>query len=416
MDLFSELPQGVIHRILKFLPTKATTQTSVLSKSWKSAWDSRPIVDLDLKMLKPYEEKIPEFTMKALERYYPQSIPLLKSLSLIVCDGPPTLEVSGLVWITSIEVRSCSYLKRVNIHARNLRNFSFSGTRFSEIRPEITLAACDKSLEQLQLSEIEFPNKYWLQTMVSRFVSLENLDLHSLHNANNEAIKICSPSLRKLVIRYCKGFNEDTVIDAPNLRFAEFMDNEYPLFSLPRSNNLLRVQFSCSHRQIQPVNAHWLHILEKLFAKTNQYRKDVRMAVQCEPEAKQDVNKNFIFDISKSPLSVKDAVGRIFIRRHTIYIASSSDHDSKFIKDFSENVQRWRRSVRCCRLNRQKCWKHKVKRALKNMEIESLNLEQDINNIRVRGQSSFMNALLQPYQALSYKLVRINYSNKAKPS
>ncbi|XP_024024312.1 F-box/LRR-repeat protein At1g55660-like [Morus notabilis] len=74
MDLFSELPQGVIHRILKFLPTKATTQTSVLSKSWKSAWDSRPIVDLDLKMLKPYEEKIPEFTMKALERYVHQGL------------------------------------------------------------------------------------------------------------------------------------------------------------------------------------------------------------------------------------------------------------------------------------------------------------------------------------------------------
>ena len=84
--------------------------------------------------------------------------------------------------------------------------------------------------------------------------------------------------------------------------------------------------------------------------------------------------------------------------------------DTKHKQEFYENVHRWRRTVRCCQ-NRQKCWKHTLEHAFKDLKIERLNLEQDISNIG--GQNSINNALLQAYQASSYKLLRINYS---KPS
>ncbi|GMN26859.1 hypothetical protein TIFTF001_001465 [Ficus carica] len=48
-----------------------------------------------------------------LTTYYPQnSSPFLKSLSLIACAGLENLEISGLVNITSVSIRSCRSLKR----------------------------------------------------------------------------------------------------------------------------------------------------------------------------------------------------------------------------------------------------------------------------------------------------------------
>ena len=46
MDLFSELPEHLIHSILRVLPTKDLTRMSILSKSWKSIHQSFPVLDI----------------------------------------------------------------------------------------------------------------------------------------------------------------------------------------------------------------------------------------------------------------------------------------------------------------------------------------------------------------------------------
>ncbi|GMN26873.1 hypothetical protein TIFTF001_001466 [Ficus carica] len=43
-------------------------------------------------------------TSDIINKTFLSGSPLLKSLSLVTCQGPPSLEVSGLVWITSIEM------------------------------------------------------------------------------------------------------------------------------------------------------------------------------------------------------------------------------------------------------------------------------------------------------------------------
>ncbi|EYU30252.1 hypothetical protein MIMGU_mgv1a018436mg [Erythranthe guttata] len=47
MDMISELPKDILQRILYFLSQKEAVRTSVLSKSWRSIWRTRPNLDLD---------------------------------------------------------------------------------------------------------------------------------------------------------------------------------------------------------------------------------------------------------------------------------------------------------------------------------------------------------------------------------
>ncbi|GMN26864.1 hypothetical protein TIFTF001_001458 [Ficus carica] len=371
-------------------------------------------------------------TSDIIHKTFLSGSPLLKCLILFGCDGLESLEVSGLAGIKIISVDTCESLKRVDIQAPNLQAFLFSG--LSELgRPEITLAGCDESLKQLKLSNIKLSKHDWLQNMVSRFVSLQILDLCFLRNAH---IEISSPSLRKLVIKDCRSFSRDWVINAPNLRFVEFGDNNYPFYSLPKSNKLSQVKFSYSLLAKQPVNDLWMEMFEEyLFSKTKHF-KDVRMTVfswskdilifhkdfsyllfcniMRNLHKDPNLHKRLLFTINKPSLSGKDMVKCLFNREwrpwDSIYVASSSDLETKFIEEFYENVHRWRRTVRCCQ-NRRKCWKHTLEHAFKDLKIERLNLEQDISNIG--GQNSINNALLQAYQASSYKLLRINYS---KPS
>ncbi|CAI0542112.1 unnamed protein product [Linum tenue] len=44
-DRLSRLPEPIIHHILSFLATRSAVQTSVLSRSWRSAWKHVPVLD-----------------------------------------------------------------------------------------------------------------------------------------------------------------------------------------------------------------------------------------------------------------------------------------------------------------------------------------------------------------------------------
>jgi hypothetical protein len=46
-DPLSALPDGVLHIILSFLPTRQLVQTSVLSRRWKDLWCSAPCINID---------------------------------------------------------------------------------------------------------------------------------------------------------------------------------------------------------------------------------------------------------------------------------------------------------------------------------------------------------------------------------
>ncbi|GMN26839.1 hypothetical protein TIFTF001_001446 [Ficus carica] len=222
--------------------------------------------------------------------------------------------------------------------------------------------------------------------MVSRFVSLDLLDLWNVDNANDqEALKISSPSLRKLVMRACRSFNDETTIVAPNLCSVNFTYNKYPFYYLPTSNNLSQ-------------NHLILH-------------KDFNYSLLENIVHNLKFDQNFMVQVTVKPILSCEAWGqRLFWPYKALYIASpSSLRDTNVIKDLC----RWKRTKRCCSKNELQNfnrWKH----GLKDVKIESLNLEQVLNT--VGDQHNIGAPFVQAYQALSYKHTRIYSSFNKKRS
>ncbi|CAL1373564.1 unnamed protein product [Linum trigynum] len=69
-DRLSSLPEPIIHHILSFLDTKSAVQTSVLSRSWRSAWKHVPALDLDQYSFQHYSS-FHRYVGKVLSLRYP---------------------------------------------------------------------------------------------------------------------------------------------------------------------------------------------------------------------------------------------------------------------------------------------------------------------------------------------------------
>ncbi|KAJ4718652.1 F-box/LRR-repeat protein [Melia azedarach] len=57
VDIISSLPEPLLQHIMSFLPFKQVVQTSVLSKVWRQAWFSFPILEFDEFMINSSREK-----------------------------------------------------------------------------------------------------------------------------------------------------------------------------------------------------------------------------------------------------------------------------------------------------------------------------------------------------------------------
>ncbi|EYU30178.1 hypothetical protein MIMGU_mgv1a025101mg [Erythranthe guttata] len=74
MDRISELPKEILHRILYFLSQKDAVRTSVLSKSWRYIWCTRPNLDFSHKSFKGDKTKFLSVVDKTLQHYCNQRL------------------------------------------------------------------------------------------------------------------------------------------------------------------------------------------------------------------------------------------------------------------------------------------------------------------------------------------------------
>ncbi|GFP88652.1 putative F-box/LRR-repeat protein at3g59230 [Phtheirospermum japonicum] len=63
------LPEAIIHHIQSFLDGKQAAQTTILSKSWHTAWLTRPNLDFDQRLFPNCGDEFSEFTRTTLLRY-----------------------------------------------------------------------------------------------------------------------------------------------------------------------------------------------------------------------------------------------------------------------------------------------------------------------------------------------------------
>ncbi|EYU30210.1 hypothetical protein MIMGU_mgv1a021323mg, partial [Erythranthe guttata] len=70
MDRISDLPKDILQRILYFLSQEDAVRTSVLSKSWRDIWCTRPNLDFSSDNFKGQRKKFISIMDETLQRYY----------------------------------------------------------------------------------------------------------------------------------------------------------------------------------------------------------------------------------------------------------------------------------------------------------------------------------------------------------
>ncbi|XP_012845982.1 PREDICTED: putative FBD-associated F-box protein At5g22720 [Erythranthe guttata] len=74
MDMISDLPKDILQRILYFLSQEDAVRTSVLSKSWRNIWCTRPNLDFSIYAFKENKQEFLTAVDKTLQLYCYQSL------------------------------------------------------------------------------------------------------------------------------------------------------------------------------------------------------------------------------------------------------------------------------------------------------------------------------------------------------
>ncbi|KAL8053169.1 hypothetical protein ABFS82_05G054900 [Erythranthe guttata] len=192
MDRISELPKDILQRILYFLSQKESIRTSVLSKSWRTIWRTRPNLDLDFSdptLIDTTREFI-SVVDKTLQLYRDQTLRLEEfRLSIPLHCGAHCKSVSLLVkWIpllTSMGVKEfflsirsvpydpgCLDLPSVVFEAaESLKHLRVERFVFDEKAEKIALC---KHLRSLHLVNVSVDDRIF-QTIISGCPLIETL-------------------------------------------------------------------------------------------------------------------------------------------------------------------------------------------------------------------------------------------------
>uniref|UniRef100_A0A5B7BF76 F-box domain-containing protein n=1 Tax=Davidia involucrata TaxID=16924 RepID=A0A5B7BF76_DAVIN len=226
-DRISDLPDGILHHILSFLPIEFIAQTSVLSKRWRFLWRSYPFLDfstvhppihnppINTKRLHHLQTKAMEFVTTVLSRRDEDS-------------NIKTFRLSGHLSLSCLH--DC--IRRVVKHSvEELELDVFLSDHFDLPR---CLFACD-SLKVLVLKpqtpnpkpEIRFPTSH---AMVSTGLqSLQTLSLTCIQFRDSPTVVAdlfsasCFPLLKTLFLKDCKGIDHLN-ISCPDLENLELRD------------------------------------------------------------------------------------------------------------------------------------------------------------------------------------------------
>ncbi|KAL7110868.1 hypothetical protein ACP275_05G052900 [Erythranthe tilingii] len=199
MDRISELSDDVLQRILYFLSQKDAVRTSVLSKSWREIWCTRPNLDLSDTNFK---EEFLSTVDKTLQRYCDQRMCLEKFRLSISLDYSDLKSVWFLEkWIRTLpnmgvkEFRLSIYSKdsrrrrqrRVNLpflvfEAESLQDLNVEG--FTLDRTTIERNILSKHLKKLSLEKVKIEDGVF-QKIISSCPLIETLSLKSCKTLRN---------------------------------------------------------------------------------------------------------------------------------------------------------------------------------------------------------------------------------------
>ncbi|KAL3650312.1 hypothetical protein CASFOL_006715 [Castilleja foliolosa] len=201
-----QLPEPIIHRVQSFLTAYEAARTTILSKSWRSAWLTRPNLDLDLYFMGGDDL---EYANKTIQRYEQSN---LKIESLRLCIWSP---LGG----DFVHLANDLFTRALKIGATHL---SFRHSPRKVILPQVVFEAenlVELSVHGCKIDDLESDRKV-------RCSKLESLNLSSV-TINSEmisSIASCCPLIEKLSLCNVVPFNDDDDLDYSFSRLHSLKD------------------------------------------------------------------------------------------------------------------------------------------------------------------------------------------------
>ncbi|KAF5200555.1 F-box protein [Thalictrum thalictroides] len=273
-DKLSNLPEPILHHILSFLDMKYVVQTSVLSRRWRYLWFSLPFLSFNyVVFLKCLESVSPTYRYKNFVKFVDRVL-LFRDSSIIqkfclIWDGiDDSCNESHIdSWIRVAIWRNVQEL-HLNFYPIN-RVFEFPHCLFTSksltslrlssgiddpFSTDVKLPVLVNlpALKILHCTSIDFSmNGDFFEKLLLGSPSLETLILRDC--SFTKSLKIFSPQLKKLKIRYC--CDQDFVIRAPNLVIFIFVDFTRTSISLKSDTapEIVSLDVEAAYQQGMPV-------------------------------------------------------------------------------------------------------------------------------------------------------------------
>ncbi|GFQ03635.1 putative F-box/FBD/LRR-repeat protein at5g56810 [Phtheirospermum japonicum] len=240
-----ELPKRIIHRIQSFLNGKEAAQTTVLSKSWHTAWLTRPNVVLDENDFLRFGYQIdgfPDLAKKTLQRYEDTKLKI-DSLRLCLCRHsaefrePRVGTLSNELIVKAlgmgithlhVEVNWDIVLTREVFGAENLVGLSLDGCIIDlGMDPKVTFS----SLESLSLEGVQIVDSDIISNIISNCPLIKKLSLSNICDLQNILMKFDPmffrdllskfPSIEDFTLRSCINVQQVSSRSLRRLTFSE---------------------------------------------------------------------------------------------------------------------------------------------------------------------------------------------------
>lgn len=244
-----DLPDGLLHHILSFLPLKDVIRTGVLSREWRNLWASPPNLVFD-ELEFPYRRCFLQFVERALMWRDLSSLTSFSLLCSVHQDAP-----SIYTWICFAikrgvqKLQLCLYLP-TQLDIRCLvPSDMFRSDTLTELHLEIQSTIVVPStaflpnLLVLSLVGVSFQDDRSIRKLLSSTPRLHELTLQDCCWWHLEAIDISAPKIARLYVvqrvfpadirRDCR-----VVINAPNLQFFCYTGGFFSEYKISSSSKL----------------------------------------------------------------------------------------------------------------------------------------------------------------------------------
>ncbi|KAK6140659.1 hypothetical protein DH2020_025593 [Rehmannia glutinosa] len=215
MDRISQLPQHILQHVLSFLSQKEAVQTSLLSKSWRYLWCTRPNIEFRESRFTGNKETFMSVLDKTLQGYHDQ----------MLCIQEFCVEISNIDSVSE----SISLLEKwIPIVTMNMRlktfNLSFSSNVTYFNLPVILVVFESEFLHKLYLKRCMLLSQKPLDMVLSKHLKTLSLKRVYIKDETFEKIMSSCPFIEYVVLHKCEGLRIIKVNKSHNLKHFDFDD------------------------------------------------------------------------------------------------------------------------------------------------------------------------------------------------